>query len=72
MRVWKQGIHLKGEAEEILSDEERFQKDSCVPGVGQSQPKPEQVRRLQERSLQKVKLIESLMCLNTVRADLDN
>lgn len=31
------GNPLKGEAEEILSDEERFQ-DSCMPGVDNSHP----------------------------------
>lgn len=59
-----------GEAEEVPADEEQFQ-DSCAPGVGHSQPKPEQVRRLQ-KSLQKVKWINSLMGWNTTRRDLDN
>lgn len=72
MRVWRQGIHHTGEAEEVLADEEHFQKDSCAPGVGHSQPKPEQVRRLQEKSWQKVKRINSLMGWNAMRRDLDN
>lgn len=43
MRVQKQEIHLKGEAEEILSDEERSQ-DSCVPGVDSNEPELEPFR----------------------------
>lgn len=45
----------------------RFQKDSCFQDVSNNQPKLEQVRKLQERNPQKVQLIESLMCLDTIR-----
>lgn len=36
MRVWRWEIHLKGKAEEVPSDEERFQKDSWVSEPAQT------------------------------------